>query len=240
MVQEYDGQGWHRTGTDVDLRSAEWLAAQVKDHGLEATLQPVELDRVDIQASHVEIDGRRVEGLPIFDGGFTGPDGVVGTLGPLGSDAEVGLARVQTMSTSEEYLEARRSGQHRALVAVTFGGEAGLAPLNAPEFEAGFGLPVVQVGSEAWEWLSEHAQKRSEVCLIDHVKRTPVEAFNVIATARGKDSSLPPLAVMTPRSGWWNCAAERGGGHCLLARGDPRPGSDACESGHGARGHHGP
>ena len=33
-------------------------------------------------------------------------------------------------------------------------------------------------------------------------------------TARlaGADGSLPPLVVMTPRSGWWTCASERGGG----------------------------
>jgi len=35
---------------------------------------------------------------------------------------------------------------------------------------------------------------------------------NVQATIPGSDTSLPPLIVMTPRSGWWTCAPERGGG----------------------------
>jgi hypothetical protein len=34
----------------------------------------------------------------------------------------------------------------------------------------------------------------------------------VVATISGRDPELPPLVVMTPRSGWWQCASERGGG----------------------------
>ena len=32
------------------------------------------------------------------------------------------------------------------------------------------------------------------------------------ATVRGTIAELPPVVVMTPRSGWWHCASERGGG----------------------------
>ncbi|MFT5693864.1 MAG: hypothetical protein ACI92E_003207 [Oceanicoccus sp.] len=40
---------------------------------------------------------------------------------------------------------------------------------------------------------------------------------NVGATIKGRDSSLAPPVIMTPRSGWWSCASERGGGiACLL------------------------
>jgi hypothetical protein len=39
-----------------------------------------------------------------------------------------------------------------------------------------------------------------------------VEAFNVVTTLAGANRSLPPLVVMTPRSGWWTCTSERGGG----------------------------
>src|SRR5206468_10397815 len=39
-----------------------------------------------------------------------------------------------------------------------------------------------------------------------------IDAFNVVATLAGADRSLPPLVVMTRRSGWWTCTSERGGG----------------------------
>ena len=212
MVREYDGQGWHRTGSDVDRQSAEWLADLVRGCGLEPTLQPVQLERVEPRAAYVEIDGRRVEGLPVFDGGFTGPEGVVGRLGPLGSDAEVGLARVEIMGASDSTRRARRTGPHRGVLEVTVGGEPGLAPSNAPDFLVPSGPPAVQVGSDAWDWLSDHAGLGSEARVVAQVERVPATAYNVVAETKGRNDGLAPLAVMTPRSGWWACAAERAGG----------------------------
>ena len=34
----------------------------------------------------------------------------------------------------------------------------------------------------------------------------------MIARVAGADAALAPIAVLTPRSGWWHCAGERGGG----------------------------
>jgi len=34
----------------------------------------------------------------------------------------------------------------------------------------------------------------------------------VQARIAGSDTGLAPLVIMTPRSGWWTCASERGGG----------------------------
>ena len=34
----------------------------------------------------------------------------------------------------------------------------------------------------------------------------------MVATVAGRVPDLPPVVVMTPRSGWWQCAGERGGG----------------------------
>ena len=38
VIQTYDAQGNHRTGTDVDQKSAEWLARQVRGLGVEPSL----------------------------------------------------------------------------------------------------------------------------------------------------------------------------------------------------------
>jgi hypothetical protein len=60
--------------------------------------------------------------------------------------------------------------------------------------------------------LNDTARRSSEVTFIAHVKRTPAEAFNITASIQGTNRALPPLVIMTPRSGWWTCASERGGG----------------------------
>jgi hypothetical protein len=97
-------------------------------------------------------------------------------------------------------------------VALTVGHRAGLAPRNAWDFTAPFGAPVLQVGSDARAWLAAHAAQRSAAHVVVHVEYLETEAYNVIATLPGQHPDLPPLVVMTPRSGWWHCAGERGGG----------------------------
>jgi hypothetical protein len=109
-------------------------------------------------------------------------------------------------------LEARRQAKHQAIVAVTRGGRPGLCPSNAQSFLQAFGPPVLQVSSEEAAWVSELARQGSEAVVVAHVQRKTAESFNVTASTRGSDASLPPLVIMTPRSGWWTCASERGGG----------------------------
>jgi len=60
--------------------------------------------------------------------------------------------------------------------------------------------------------LDECAHNRSEIVVVAHIRKTAAEAFNVNGAIAGSDKSLAPLVIMTPRSGWWTCASERGGG----------------------------
>ena len=213
ILREYDAQGIHRTGTDVDRKSAAWLAEQVRLCGVKPTLESFAHNRIDPLSAYVEIAGRRIEGLPVFDGAFTGAAGVRGRLGSAGNDAEIGLAEAPPNSEySPAYDKLRRESKRRALLIITRGGKPGLTPINGGKFLAPFGPPALQISSEEGKWLSEQAGKGAEARLIAHVKRTRVQAINVTAKIEGADPKLPPVVVMTPRSGWWQCASERGGG----------------------------
>ncbi len=213
IIGEYDAQGWHRTGTVVDHESAQWLAGLVSETGADVSLEPFELSRIDPGECYLEIDGERIPGLPMFDGIFTDTEGIRGRLGLVGSPVEIGVGRVNLEGGADEALTAaRRSGSHRALVAVTVGGRPGLMPSNAPQFLSPFGCPVLQVGSETQSLLNEHIERGSEARLVAAVTRSPTKSSNVMGRIEGQDRSLPPLVVMTPRSGWWHCASERGGG----------------------------
>src|SRR5262245_61328348 len=85
LIQTYDGQGIHRTATIVDNASADWLRQLATVAGGDARLNAFPLRQVDVRAAYTEADGRRIEGVPFFDGGFTGETGLVGTLGPADS-----------------------------------------------------------------------------------------------------------------------------------------------------------
>jgi hypothetical protein len=222
LIREFELQGIHRTGTDVDRRSAEWLAREVKRIGLTPMQEAFHLERVDVATVALRATSRQfqfpeeqVSGLPLFDGAFTGADGVRGTLYPddgRGRGEMILVEGAPNAAGTGALGRARRSGLYRGIVCITQGGRPGLCPSNADSFLSPFGPPVLQISSVEADWLRLYAQATGEIQIVAHVKRKRVEAFNVTATLAGRDRSLPPLVVMTPRSGWWTCASERGGG----------------------------
>ena len=157
---------------------------------------------------YLRIADRRIDGVPLFDATFTDGEGVRGGLGPLGSDAEIGLAETVPVTLMDPLkgqaalAEARRS-RHKAVVLLTRGSRPGLFLLNAGSFSKPIGPPTVQVSSIESEWLKEQAQQRAEATLVAHVSRTAAQAFNVAVKIAGSNPALAPLVIMAPRSGWW-------------------------------------
>jgi hypothetical protein len=215
VIQTYDAQGVHRTATDVDNRSGQWLAEQAERAGAEAKLESFSLGRVDVRAAFVEAEGRRAEGVPFFDGGASDPQGVSGRIGPPEHNFPIALVVIDAPGISSEgrSLDAlRRSTAHRGIVAVTQGAHPGLSLSNAGQFASPYGLPVLQVSDDDHLWLRDLTARGLPVRFVVDARRTPSQAANVVATVRGGRPDLPPVVVMTPRSGWFHCASERGGG----------------------------
>jgi hypothetical protein len=213
VIHAYESQGFHRTGTDVDRMSGDWLANEVRRLGLEPAREEFSLSRVDPVGASLVVNDRAIEGLPLFDGGFTSPAGIARPLGSLDSDAPIGLSELPPNAAETGALgDARRQNRHQAIVAITRGALPGFSPSNADSFLHPFGPPVLQVASEEAPFLVDCARQGAKVLLTAHVERTQAQAFNVITVISGTNKSLAPLVVMTPRSGWWWCASERGGG----------------------------
>ena len=208
VIEAYEKQGFHRTGTAVDKASGQWLSEEVRRAGLKPRLEPFTLSRVDPVSATLTAGDRRIEGIPLFDGVFTDAAGVGGRLGEEISLQETAVNAADTGPLGD----ARRQGKFRAIVCITRGARPGLCPSNADLFRQPFGPPVLQVASEETAWLRNLAQQRSEVHVTAEVRRVPAEAFNVTARIAGRNAALPPLVIMTPRSGWYTCASERGGG----------------------------
>jgi hypothetical protein len=215
VIQDYDAQGIHRTGTDVDDASGAWLLEQARGAGATAEVGRFRLSRVDVRTCAVRAASRSIEGLPLFDGGFTPAEGVSGRIGSLDSSAEIALVDLDgpaILSEGRSLDAVRRGSRHRAVVGITRGSQPGLTPMNAERFAEPYGLPVVQVASTEGAWLHELAARGERVTLVAHVDRGDETAGNVTATVRGARPELTPVVVITPRSGWWHCASERGGG----------------------------
>ena len=173
----------------------------------------------------VRIGEKVVEGIPLFDGGATGADGVRAPLRELAIDAPshtsaegtIGLAKFGTAASPESnqaLARARRANEHPALVAISKMNTAvpGLALQNADSFTEPFGPPVLQVATEHEAWLQAAAVSGSEAHVTVDVGKETAVATNVEAHIQGHRSELAPLFVITPKSSWWVSTAERGGG----------------------------
>jgi hypothetical protein len=60
-------------------------------------------------------------------------------------------------------------------------------------------------------FLAEQAARHTPVQLVSRSWREAVDSFNMEAHA-ASGTSVPPIAVVTPRTGWWESTAERAGG----------------------------
>jgi hypothetical protein len=241
VIRAYEEQGFHRTGTTVDRISGDWLANEVRQIGLPPLREEFSLSRVDPVATFLEANNRRIEGLPLFDGAFTNSAGVVGSLGMLDSGAAIGLTEAPPNAAEAGALgDARRQNRHQAIVVITRGTRPGFCPSNADSFLHPFGPPVLQIDSGEAAFLADCARQGSQALLTAHVTRAEASASNVVAVVPGTNKGAAPLIVMTPRSGWWWCASERGGGlacwlEIMRAMHDARPFRDVifvASSGH--------
>jgi hypothetical protein len=71
---------------------------------------------------------------------------------------------------------------------------------------------VLQVGSEQAPAIQRAADAGAPVRVVAHATRQRATAVNVVAAITGTRPDLPPVCIMTPRSGWHANASERGGG----------------------------
>lgn len=222
IIEEYSAQGIHRTGTVTDNQSAEWLAARIAKLGVKPELERFEFERVQPVDNSLTIGDQKFEGVPLYDCSYTGAEGITGIVGAVGSDAEIGMLQTPPSGGApavRDLQQAREKGLHKAILAVTPPEmpAGGVATLNAEHFSSPFGPPVLQLASDSWDALQRAAHNRVSVKLTVYCERITSEAMNVAARIEGSDAGLSPLVIMTPRSGWWRCASERGGGiACFL------------------------
>ena len=215
-IRAWDAIGTHRTGTAGDRQAAAWLVESCRQAGVAASSSDFPFRRWVPGRCAVAVEGRVVEGVPLFDGGATTGQGVVAPLAMLPcATARIGVG---VLGGGEGAIaRARKAGGHAALIGIARANPRvpGLALQNADRFTTPFGPPVLQVGSTHEAWLRAAAAEGREAAVHVDVDFEAANGVNVQARIDGRDSSLPPVVAMTPKSSWWTSTAERGGGIAL-------------------------
>lgn len=214
LFAAYHAFGERRAGTPADLASAHWLCGLARAAGARAEVVEVPFERFVPGEARVDVGGRRIAGLPLFDGGTTGPEGIEGELGPLGSRATIGVAEMPPRAASlpgNPFALARASSGHAAIVVALRTRVDSLAPLNAHDSQVPFGPPVLQVaGAEGPGLAALAARGGVRATVVAAGARVAGVSANVRACLDG--DARAPLVLLTPRTSWWTSTAERAGG----------------------------
>lgn len=228
-ILAYESFGIHRTGWPGDDRTTEWLLDELRritgDAGLEAAAERFPFPRFECRRAFVDAGDGPIEGVPMYDGGVTRAGGIEAELceeddaDPFGkivlaSSAARGDRRWTAPEVRDHYEALRTEGVLG--VVVPSGDRLGeVVVRNAEHIDQPFDLPVLQIPRRDIQRLSAALVTRHSVTLEIDADRLQSRATNVVATLPATvsaENERPPVVVMTPKSGWFACAAERGGG----------------------------
>ena len=212
LVSAFDASGPHRASTPGDYASGEWLTAQAREAGAAVSTMPVSLPRTVVEEACLEFADTRIDGLPMFDSPPAAR--IEGRFCHCGEDGEIGYLELAPNAASIKgmsFESVRREVRHAAIVVATRVAGESLAPINAQYFQAPFGPPVLQVAGMHHEVLAQLANSKGHVGLVSRHRREAAASFNVAARVTAT-SHKGELVVLTPRTGWWESTAERGGG----------------------------
>ena len=211
-VAAFDGSGVHRMGAPGDYASGAWFEAEAAATGAVVSRIPVPTHRTVISEAYLECAGIRIDGLPMFDSPACA--GLSGALCASGGTREIGYAEFPPNAASikgQPLEKLRRATQHQALVVATRVSGDSLAPINAQFFNTPFGPPVLLVAGMHHALLEAFSGDQKHARFVSHYKREVIESFNIEARV-ASSTAAAPIAVVTPRTGWWESTAERAGG----------------------------
>lgn len=224
-LQKYVSFGNKRAGGVGDTACGEWLAGELDKAGYQVERQTFQAPYFEASRAELTIEGVTAPVLPQPIVIPTGPEGVAGPLvrvdatghylGSLdGAIAVVDLPFARWSSALSKVIrdpidKAFAAGA-RAAVVITNGPTGKIIALNADGRQSMFAGPVALLAPDKAAPFLTAAAQRGEARLIVDGEGGRRDAFNFVGRIdRGKDQWL---AISTPRSGWFGCAAERGGG----------------------------
>ncbi|CAA9390740.1 MAG: hypothetical protein AVDCRST_MAG74-972 [uncultured Pyrinomonadaceae bacterium] len=224
-VVAYSDLGEHRTATEIDLKTAEWIAKELKSAGFATNFQSFTVKQFFPTETSLKIGGKNFAAFPLWFPNTTkllrAPLRKAGEK-PDGKAAHIALVRfpfdarasIFKSSGHKEIIDKTIAAGATGIVAVTEGATGEIIGLNAMLTTEPWAVPILCVGGKDAEKLEAEAAKNSSAEIVLQGKtEAAAEAKNVVGKfGKGKKTIL----VSTPQSGWFRCAGERGAGVAMF------------------------
>jgi hypothetical protein len=222
-VETYFQLGEHRTATAVDLKTSDWLAAQLKAAGYQTRFHPFTTPQFFPRQTHVAVKGKTIAAFPLWPVRATGKQPVRAPLASYAKNADVkGClalvkfpfdARASVVSDHVKLIAEIAQAGAVGVIAVTEGATGEIIALNSFSHLKTWPIPVAVVAPRDAPTLHEAAQAKTEATLlIDGQDEPQAQARNVVGRLEHGEKLI---VVSTPQSGWFGCAGERGPGIAL-------------------------
>lgn len=202
LVKRYWSFGIHRAGTEVDHRTAAWMAEELTARGLTVRPEPVPFERW-VAESSLTCGGEALDHLAVpyeWEGRLDTTSVAV-----LESDDPHHGGRPEALA--EPIATAQAAGAD-ALIVPTVHPEGSLRAVNRNPTADASGFPVILVAGRDAARVRDSALR-----LTIDASTEPATTTNLIGRS---GLAGPPLLLTTPLTGWFGCAGERGTGVAVL------------------------
>ena len=225
-VVTYSSFGDHRTATEGEEKTTDWMAERFKFCGLDVGFQTFSQETYFVDSTNLTVDGEEIGCFPLWPPTWTGRTPAPGRL--VATDTGQGIREgsivlfkpsfsygAPAFSNEEDNAAIRAAAGAGAIAAVIIsnGPSDGMHAYNTPDGTARWPIPVVLTPKRNEAVLVSAAEGHAEVSLLlDGTDIPKAQPRNVIAKLnRGDDI----IVISTPKSGWFTCVGERGPGVAL-------------------------
>jgi len=214
-VKAYAALGEHRTGTPGDDATTAWMERALTAAGYAVERQGFDYPVFELAHAQVSLGGRTIEGFPYWTPGVTPARGVSAPLSLSGGPGKIALVILAPGAGGgldapppAGIAEAAASGAV-AIVAVTENPLGELSALNRTPKAEPWPAPVLLIAGREGAALKA-AAAAGEAATVRLQGRSVVRMAHNVVGRRVRPGKH--LVVSTPKSGWFQCAGERGSG----------------------------
>ncbi|OLN26955.1 hypothetical protein [Desulfosporosinus metallidurans] len=227
-VVTYAQMGDHRTATEVDTKTAQWIRDELKKAGFTTELQTFDIPQYFIKEKSLTVSGKQVDCFPLWPVKSTGYETIKALLVKMQKGADQdnlkGSIALVTFPRAWGYLtlgkdhidligDAAKAGA-KAVIAVQEAPSPEIWAINVKLNEKEQPIPVIQVSPKDEKTLLLAIEKSEEVSLKLNVTfEAKAKTQNVIGKIGNGQKCI---VVSTPTSGWFQSGGERGPGVSLF------------------------